>query len=110
LGSELELVTRGAQANREIVLRVFWQHFDDDDLYMEDVKRNWYEQEPAVFPGLEDGTLLTIRSLRTTWTEELVNRLYNGLARLISPAGGFRYRDCLPGVPVHRGQGRQPCA
>lgn len=85
LGSELELVTRSRNSDREIVLRVFWHHFDNDDSYLEDVKNSWHEQEPVIFPDDQHGTLLTIRYPRIIWTEDMVNRLYNGLSRLISP-------------------------
>ncbi len=89
LGAELELVTRDRTSDRELVLQVTWNHFDDDDKYLEDVKSSWYTREPVEFSGEQYGTLLVIHSLRSGWTEEMVNRLYNGLSRLISPFSGM---------------------
>jgi signal transduction histidine kinase len=85
LGGELELVTRDRSADKELVLQVHWHHFDDDDTYLEDVRSNWHAREPIAFPGEQHGTLLVIRSLRTAWTLDMVNKLYNGLSRLVSP-------------------------
>lgn len=85
LGAELELVTRSKSSDRETVLQVFWHHFDVEDRYLEDVKNTWREQEPIIFPGDQHGTLLTIRSPRMAWTQDMVSRLYNGLSRLVSP-------------------------
>src|SRR6266567_1886038 len=88
LGAELELVTRDRSADRELVLRVCWHHFDDDDKYLEDIRSDWFAREPVEFPGEQHGTLLIIRSLRAAWTQEMVGRLYNGLSRLVSPFAG----------------------
>ena len=85
LGAELELVTRSKSSNKEIILQVFWRHFDDEDKYLEDVKSAWHEREPVVFLGDQHGTLLTIRSPRIAWTQDMVSKLYNGLSRLVSP-------------------------
>ena len=85
LGTELELITRSKSSDREIVLQVFWHHFDDEDRYLEDVKSTWREQEPVIFTGEQHGTLLKIRSPRMAWTQDMVSRLYNGLSRLVSP-------------------------
>ena len=85
LGAELELVTRDKFSDKELVLRVSWYNFDDEDKYLEDVKSTWYLREPAEFPGEEHGVLLVIRSLHSGWTQNTVNRLHNGLSRLVSP-------------------------
>ncbi len=84
LGAELELITKRADTDEELLLQVNWQHFDYDT-YLDDVKSIWYAREPDVFPGSSHGTLLTIRSIRAVWNQEMVVRLNNGLVRLVSP-------------------------
>ena len=84
LGADLELVTRTTGADYEIVLNVNWNSFEDNR-YLEDVKSTWYTREPTEFIGDEHGTLLKIHSLRSTWNNEMMEKLYNGLIRLLSP-------------------------
>jgi signal transduction histidine kinase len=107
LGAELELVTRDRSADRELVLQVSWHRFDDDDKYLEDVRSSWFAREPVEFPGEQHGTLLRIRSLRVAWTQEMVNRLYNGLSRLVSPFAGktdFVIEITCPDFPAVQGK------
>jgi signal transduction histidine kinase len=107
LGAELELVTRDRSADRELVLRVCWHHFDDDDKYLEDIRSDWFARDPVEFPGEQHGTLLIIRSLRAAWTQEMVGRLYNGLSRLVSPFAGktdFAIEIDCPEFPLARGK------
>lgn len=84
LGCELELITRRT-GHEEVVLQVSWHHFDHDR-YLDEVVNTWSVREPVEFPGDEHGTLLLIRSLRSTWDQGMVDRLYNGLMRLVSPS------------------------
>lgn len=107
LGAELELVTRDKSSDRELVLQVGWHHFDDDDKYLEDVKSDWYSREPVEFQGEQFGTLLVIHSLRSGWTRDMVDRLYNGLSRLVSPFAGktdFMIEIHCPDFPSIQGQ------
>jgi len=107
LGAELELITRDRSSDKELVLEVGWHHFDDDDKYLEDVKSNWYFREPVEFPGEQFGTLLVIHSLRSGWTRDMVDRLYNGLSRLVSPFAGkadFTIEIHCPDFPSIQGR------
>jgi signal transduction histidine kinase len=107
LGAELILVTRSRSSDREIVLQISWNHFDADDAYLEDVKSTWQERKPVVFSGNQHGTLLSIRSLRTAWTQDMVSKLYNGLSRLVSPFAektGFVIEINSPEFPLIQGK------
>lgn len=84
LGAELEIVTRKAGTDEEVVLRVGWQHFEHDR-YLDEVENMWFTREPVEFTGVSHGTMLIIRSLRTEWNKELVGRIQNGLTRLVTP-------------------------
>lgn len=84
LGADLELITRAKDTDHEIVLQVNWNKFEDNG-YLEDVKSTWHVREPVEFTEDTHGTVLTIRSLRTTWNHEMIQKLNNGLVRLISP-------------------------
>ncbi len=85
LGADLELITRLADHPDEIMLRVGWQRFDHDR-YLDEVENTWITRDPVDFAGAASGTLLLIRGLRTTWNEDMVRRLQNGLLRLVSPS------------------------
>lgn len=84
LGATLEIVTRKAGEEDEVVLRVGWQHFDHDR-YLDEVESTWFTREPVEFAGSNHGTLLIIRSLRAKWNKGLVERIYTGLMRLVTP-------------------------
>lgn len=106
LGSELELVTRPPGSLDEIVMRVGWHHYDHDR-YLDEVENTWFTREPVEFPGEAHGTLLLIHALRARWDQDLVGRLYNGLARLVSPAAGgmdFVIDLHCPDFPLANGQ------
>jgi hypothetical protein len=85
LGSELELISRPAEAEEEVVLKVGWHHYDHDK-YLDEVENTWHTREPVEFKGKTHGTRLLIRNLRTAWNEEIVTRLHTGLVRLVSPS------------------------
>lgn len=85
LGTELELITRCEGADEEIVLKVSWHHFDQDN-YLDEIENVWFSRESLEFMREDHGTQLQIRSLRTTWNQEMVTKLNNGLARLVSPS------------------------
>jgi signal transduction histidine kinase len=84
LGAELELVTRAAAAADEVSLQVSWDRFVDGE-YLDQIQNSWELQTPVEFAA-RTGTLLRVRQLRTAWSRLLVERVQDGLARLISPA------------------------
>lgn len=105
IGAELELVTRCAGAEEELVLKVSWHHFDHDQ-YLDEVENVWFSRKPLEFTGENHGTLLLIRSLRIAWNQEMVTKLNNGLVRLVSPATGgmdFTVEVICPEFPFANG-------
>jgi signal transduction histidine kinase len=82
LGAEMELVTRARDADQEVVLRVAWQHFEEDT-YLEDIKNQWTVRTPEDVLDPAHGTLIRMRQVRATWDEALVTRVRDGLARLM---------------------------
>jgi signal transduction histidine kinase len=103
LANKLELVTRRNDDVLETRVFLNWTHFDDADMYLDQVKVRWSEQQPKIiYPGgligdlwqpeeivddtdLTHGTLLHMEDLRTAWGDEEFKKLRTGLARLISP-------------------------
>jgi signal transduction histidine kinase len=84
LGAELELVTRAADAPDEVRLQVSWDRFVDSE-YLDQIQNGWELRAPVEF-ATTVGTLLRVRQLRTAWSRPLVERVHEGLARLVSPA------------------------
>ncbi|MGH2502315.1 MAG: ATP-binding protein, partial [Ktedonobacterales bacterium] len=86
LGAELELITRPADIDQEIVLRVAWHHFDGG-AYLDQVENQWEVREPLEFSSQPQGTLVRMRRLRTSWNQELLMRVHDGLAQMTAPNG-----------------------
>lgn len=87
IGTELELVTRPADGDDEIVLRVAWHHFDGGG-YLDQIENRWEMREPVEFSGEQHGTLLRMRHLRADWNSELLARTRDSLMQLTSPHSG----------------------
>jgi signal transduction histidine kinase len=85
LGATLELVTRARDSSEEVQLRVNWDAFDEN-AYLDEVQTAWVVRAPRTFRGNAHGTLLRICGLRTTWDADLLSRVHEGLARLVSPS------------------------
>lgn len=106
LGHRLELISK-AEGTGEVHLDIDWSAFEDDDKYLDDVEVKldvvehgafgpdgfvdsiWRDVVPyleaADRPTADQGTLLTISGLRSSWTPELVEELRRSLSRLITP-------------------------
>lgn len=84
LGAHLELVSRAEAASEEVRVEVAWDAFGDGD-YLDEVETAWEVRSPVEFLDSRHGTILRIRALRREWDEGLLDRLHQGLARLISP-------------------------
>jgi C4-dicarboxylate-specific signal transduction histidine kinase len=85
IGRNLELVTR-AHGQRELVLVVDWDRFDQGDQYLDGMPLQVIERESAeVFCGDQTGTRLTIQHARSLWSEKLLRKVYQTLRRLQSP-------------------------
>lgn len=84
LGADLVLITRARGAPNEVVLRVSWGLFEADG-YLDEVESHWEVRPPEHFEGASHGTLIRIGNLRASWNAALLERVHDGLARLISP-------------------------
>jgi signal transduction histidine kinase len=98
LGAELELLTRAEGSRDEVKLAVAWDRFVDRE-YLDEIENTWEVRAPVEFEGPDHGTLLRIRSLRTSWDLPLLQRVQEGLARLISPSRDGNEFEVILDVP-----------
>jgi anti-sigma regulatory factor (Ser/Thr protein kinase) len=83
LGEEIEVITR-FEAKKEVVLKINWKDFDNDDM-LESVPINLHERKPEYFKDDKTGTKIIIRKLRNKWTRGAVRSLYTAINSLNSP-------------------------
>lgn len=93
LGRTLELVTRPAGSELEHVVRVNWDAYDDDTLYMDEVEVPIAARPPEVFLDKEHGTCLIMRGAREPWRRDDLQRFQASLIRLVSPRSGVEEFD-----------------
>ncbi len=85
LGAEMDLITRARGSGTEVVLSINWNMFETD-AHLENVQSHWEVRTPRTFIASPYGTEIRIRDLRAKWDSALVEKVSNGLSRLISPA------------------------
>ncbi|MFG8317546.1 ATP-binding protein [Pseudomonas aeruginosa] len=99
LASSLSLESRKAGDSKESYAYFDWTQFDDEELFLDEVKIETLEREPEVIvensplddrdffnvEGKVQGTVLSLRRLRSTWDEMGFLALQRGLSRLVSP-------------------------
>lgn len=101
LANYLEVITRRKDAKNETIALFDWSQFDDETRYLDEIEVLWEERSPEeICPdgtiqelwkveegdeALAHGTILRMGGLRTSWSEEQVERLRTDLSRLISP-------------------------
>jgi len=86
LATQMEIVSRPADANSEVRAVFDWTAFEENDLMLSDVESRWEVRPPEWLES--QGTVLRLTGLRTSWTERRFRRLAARLARLVSPARG----------------------
>jgi len=89
LGSSLELLTRAHGSDSEIRLLVPWESFGGNG-YLDEIENHWEVTSPRFFSGRRRGTLIRASGLRARWDERRVQRLREGLLRLVSPSSHER--------------------
>ncbi len=82
LASKLEMITRQATSEREIVVTFDWGAFDRSG-YLDEIECNWEQRPPRLISN--QGTMLRLIGLRSNWNREQFEDLRNSLARIISP-------------------------
>jgi len=103
LAKNLEVITRRNGSEKEIVAFFDWTKFDDESKYLDEIEVNWIERTPQeICPSgslnalcwdtdevdstkLQKGTILRMDTLYTNWDEKKVDKLLDGLSRLLSP-------------------------
>ncbi len=83
LGRQVELLSRRAGSDTEVIATFNWDEFDDESRLLSEVYSSWNERKAAHFS--DSGTLLRVSRLRTPWTERTFRRLCTRLQRLLSP-------------------------
>ncbi len=78
---EVETVAKGSR--KLVRVRLDWSRFDDESLYLDEVKCRWDEaQAPR---SRRHGTRLHLSGLNDPWREESFARLRGELSKLVSP-------------------------
>jgi len=103
LAKKLEVISRREDSEKEVVAFFDWTKFDDENKYLDEIEVSWIERDPLeicasgsiralcwdtddVDPAkLEKGTILRMDHLYTDWDDKKIDKLLDGLSRLISP-------------------------
>lgn len=107
LGLVTEIVSRarpteGHPVNKEVVLKLDWTAFEDSTKYLEEIPVDVFEQDPRVFPGVDDegqprhGTQIIISKLKRGWTTEMLKDIYIKSQVISSPIAGARDFKVVP--------------
>lgn len=84
LSSDLQIISKVIEDN-EVVVDFNWKDFDNNDLYLDEVKCKWEVREPVEYPGDLHGTKLILTNLHSDWDEEKIRQFRIALQRLINP-------------------------
>lgn len=104
LASELELITRARDSDKEVYGIFDWTQFEDEEKYLDEVLILTEERQPEVIrsdvgldfiwpahsvpadcPPSEQGTLLRMNRIAQAWDSERFKMIQRGLSRLVSP-------------------------
>jgi len=103
LAKKLEVISRRSGSDKEIVAFFDWSKFDDENKYLDEIEVNWEEREPTeicptgaisalcwdtdtIIPEkLQKGTIIRMDNLNIDWDDKKIEKLLDGLSRLISP-------------------------
>lgn len=84
LSSDFQIISKVIEDN-EVVVDFNWKDFDNNELYLDEVKCKWEVREPVEFPGDLHGTKLILTNLHSDWDEEKIRQFRIALQRLINP-------------------------
>jgi len=103
LAQKLVVITREEGSDREIMAKIDWANFDDLDKYLDEIGLDWevrypeeicptgavnslcWDNERIQPEKLEKGTIIRMESLKGVWDVEKIDKLLEGLSRLITP-------------------------
>jgi len=83
LAQSLEMTTLAKGSRLLVRVRFDWGAFDDEDLYLDQVRFRW--EENAAPKGRKRGTTLHLVRLNDSWEASHFERLRNELSRLVPP-------------------------
>jgi len=84
LSSNLKIISKVADDN-EVVVDFNWKDFDNNDLYLDEIKCYWQVRKPEEYIGKLHGTKLILSNLHSDWDEEKIRQFRIALQRLINP-------------------------
>ncbi len=84
LSTELKIISKVSDDN-EVVVDFNWKDFDNNDMYLDQVKCKWEVREPIEFIGRNHGTKLILLNLNSDWDEEKIRQFRISLQRLLNP-------------------------
>jgi signal transduction histidine kinase len=96
LGTSTEIASRARGSNKEVVLRVEWEQFEDREKYLENVPVTIEEREPEQFipsrlgEDFLQGTMITVTRVRGNWNKERLTELSQKMQLISSPLSGMR--------------------
>ena len=105
LGKVITVTTRARGADFETVLTYDFSRFDDDfvsennqrkEIFLDEIKINCLQSEPAKLPGAGHGTVIEIRNLKGVWKNDIIERLCRDVSNLTDPVSritGHRISD-----------------
>ena len=96
LGDEMIMETR-SENQKEICLKINWSIFETD-VYLNDIKVKVLEKEndeikayaiikenAEIFRGINTGTRITVKKLKTAWNMEMTREIYRAINSMCSP-------------------------
>lgn len=84
LSNNLQIISRIVDDN-EVVVDFNWKDFDNNDLYLDEVKCKWEVREPIEYASELHGTKLVLTDLHSDWDEEKIRQFRIALQRLVNP-------------------------
>ncbi len=99
LGTSTEIVSRARKSNKEVVLKVEWEQFEDREKYLENVPVTIVERAPEQFipsklgEEFPQGTMITVTRIRSNWNEQRLKELAEKMQFVSSPLSGMRNFD-----------------
>ena len=84
LSTNLQIISKITDDN-EVIVDFNWKDFDNNDIYLDEVKCKWEVREPVEYLGNSHGTKLILTNLHSDWDEEKIRQFRIALQRLINP-------------------------
>jgi signal transduction histidine kinase len=97
IAQAMEMESLAAGTRKAVRVRFDWGRFDDESLYLDQIRCTWRESPAS--KGQSHGTTLHLTGLNDAWDAESFSRLRAELSRLISPhkgKGDFKIEMVLP--------------